>query len=151
MPARHGLNPVTTPKRALYRGFQAIGGSRARDERPAVSSAHDALTSGRVVAVTGASSGIGEATALACAQAGAAVSLAARRIERIEALAERIETGEGGRALAIQPTWARRSRPGRSSQRTAAELGRLDVLVNNAGVMLLGPIAGAPTPRNGGG
>ena len=55
--------------------------------------------SGRVVAVTGASSGIGEATALACAEAGAAVSLAARRTERIEELAKRIEDG-GGRALA---------------------------------------------------
>lgn len=55
--------------------------------------------SGRVVAVTGASSGIGEATALACVGAGAAVSLAARRSDRIEPLAERI-TGAGGRALA---------------------------------------------------
>jgi NADP-dependent 3-hydroxy acid dehydrogenase YdfG len=56
--------------------------------------------SNTVIAVTGASSGIGEATALACARAGAAVSLAARRSERIEELAERIQ-GEGGRALAI--------------------------------------------------
>ena len=56
--------------------------------------------SGRVVAVTGASSGIGEATALACARAGAAVALAARRTERIEALARRIEAS-GGQALAV--------------------------------------------------
>ena len=55
---------------------------------------------GKVVAVTGASSGIGEATALACARAGAAVALAARRTERIEDLAARIER-DGGRALAI--------------------------------------------------
>ena len=57
--------------------------------------------SGKIVAVTGASSGIGEATALACAQAGAAVALAARREDRIAALAERIESS-GGRAFALK-------------------------------------------------
>src|SRR6478609_6435641 len=56
---------------------------------------------GKVVAVTGASSGIGESTALACAQAGAAVALAARRGERIERLAAQI-AGDGGRALAVE-------------------------------------------------
>src|SRR6202023_2120744 len=59
--------------------------------------------SGQVVAITGASSGIGEATAVACARAGASVALAARRADRIEALAERIAE-EGGRALAGAPT-----------------------------------------------
>ncbi len=57
--------------------------------------------SNQVVAVTGASSGIGEATALACAEAGAAVALAARRTDRIDALAERIDDA-GGRAIAVQ-------------------------------------------------
>jgi clavulanate-9-aldehyde reducatase len=104
----------------------------------------DVDLSGRVVAVTGASSGIGEATALACAKAGAAVSLAARRMDRIEDLAERI-SGDGGTALAVQTDVGDEDQAQRFIERTAADLGRLDVLVNNAGVMLLGPIAGADT------
>jgi NADP-dependent 3-hydroxy acid dehydrogenase YdfG len=98
----------------------------------------------QVVAVTGASSGIGEATALACAQAGAAVALAARRMDRIEDLAERI-TGDGGRALAIETDVSDEQQARAFVQRARSDLGRLDVLVNNAGVMLLGPIAGADT------
>jgi NADP-dependent 3-hydroxy acid dehydrogenase YdfG len=100
--------------------------------------------SGRVVAVTGASSGIGEATVLACARAGAAVSLAARRLDRIEQLAERIRA-DGGVALATETDVGEEQQASRFIERTASELGRLDVLVNNAGVMLLGPIAEAPT------
>ena len=100
--------------------------------------------SGRVVAVTGASSGIGEATALACAEAGAAVSLAARRTDRIEALAERIRSG-GGTSLAVATDVSDEQQATAFVRRTHEELGRLDVLVNNAGVMLLGPIEGAPT------
>jgi clavulanate-9-aldehyde reducatase len=100
--------------------------------------------SGQVVAVTGASSGIGEATALACAKAGAAVALAARRGERIEALAERI-TGEGGKAIALQTDVGEEEQARAFVQRAHQQLGRLDVLVNNAGVMLLGPILDAPT------
>jgi clavulanate-9-aldehyde reductase len=100
--------------------------------------------SNQVVAVTGASSGIGEATALACARAGASVALAARRSERIEALAERISS-EGGRAIAVPTDVGEESQARAFVERAHEELGRLDVLVNNAGVMLLGPIENAPT------
>jgi NADP-dependent 3-hydroxy acid dehydrogenase YdfG len=99
---------------------------------------------GKVVAVTGASSGIGEATALACARAGAAVALAARRGERIDDLARRI-AGEGGRAIAVRADVGEEQQARDFVRQAHDQLGRLDVLVNNAGVMLLGPIADAPT------
>jgi NADP-dependent 3-hydroxy acid dehydrogenase YdfG len=104
----------------------------------------EADLSGQVVAITGASSGIGEATAVACARSGAAVALAARRVDRIEALAERI-SGEGGRAIAVPADVGDEGQAQAFVQRAHDELGRLDVLVNNAGVMLLGPIENAPT------
>jgi NADP-dependent 3-hydroxy acid dehydrogenase YdfG len=99
---------------------------------------------GKVVAITGASSGIGEAAALACAREGAAVALTARRLDRIEALAQRI-SADGGRAIAVQADVGVEDQASAFVQRTHSELGRIDVLVNNAGVMLLGPIQGAPT------
>src|SRR3954467_12195761 len=98
--------------------------------------------SDRVAVVTGASSGIGAATAKALAAEGYAVALAARREERIKELGGEISSG-GGKALAI-PTDITDPDSARSLvETTKQELGRVDVLVNNAGVMLLGPIIGA--------
>ena len=105
---------------------------------------HEPDLTGRVAAITGASSGIGEATAVTLARAGAAVSLAARRTDRIDGLADRINS-DGGRAIAIETDVAAEEQANEFVRRTKDELGRLDVLVNNAGVMLLGPVIGADT------
>jgi NADP-dependent 3-hydroxy acid dehydrogenase YdfG len=99
---------------------------------------------GKVAAITGASSGIGEATALALAAEGAAVALGARREDRLKELAGRIES-DGGRALALSADVAEEDSARAFVEQTASELGRIDVLVNNAGVMLLGPVEGADT------
>lgn len=98
---------------------------------------------GTTALVTGASSGIGEATALSLAAQGAAVALVARRRDRLEDLAGRI-TLKGGRALVLEADITAREQAQDVVRRTVEELGRLDVLVNNAGVMLLGPAVDAP-------
>jgi NADP-dependent 3-hydroxy acid dehydrogenase YdfG len=99
---------------------------------------------GTVALVTGASSGIGEATARALAERGAKVALTARRLERLERLAAEIG-GKGHTALAIQSDATDQAQATAAVERTVEELGRLDILVNNAGQMLLGPIEDAPT------
>src|SRR3954451_4729343 len=101
---------------------------------------------GRTAAITGASSGIGEATALALAEAGAAVAIGARRAKRLSELASRI-TDAGGKAVPIEVDVADEESANSFVQGAASELGSLDILVNNAGVMLLGPVAGAPTDQ----
>jgi NADP-dependent 3-hydroxy acid dehydrogenase YdfG len=98
---------------------------------------------GTVALVTGASSGIGEATAKALAWQGAAVAVVARRKDRLERLAEEIEE-DGGRTLAIEADITDREQAVSAVERTVSELGRLDTVFNNAGVMLLGPIEDAP-------
>ncbi|HYX26592.1 MAG TPA: SDR family NAD(P)-dependent oxidoreductase [Thermoanaerobaculia bacterium] len=98
---------------------------------------------GTVALVTGASSGIGESTARALAGLGAAVALAARRRERLERLAAEI-AAQGGRAVVLETDVTQQAQAAAAVERTVAELGRLDTVINNAGVMLLGPIAGAP-------
>jgi NADP-dependent 3-hydroxy acid dehydrogenase YdfG len=98
---------------------------------------------GTVALVTGASSGIGEATARALAAKGAEVALVARRKERLDVLADEI-TAKWVRAIAIEADVTNRARAEAAVEQTVRELGRLDILINNAGVMLLGPIEGAP-------
>lgn len=98
---------------------------------------------GTVALVTGASSGIGEATAVALAGQGAAVALAARRRDRLEGLAGRIEAA-GGTALVLEADVTKQEEAVAAVERTVADLGRLDTVINNAGVMLLGPVVGAP-------
>jgi NADP-dependent 3-hydroxy acid dehydrogenase YdfG len=103
-----------------------------------------ATLDGTAALVTGASSGIGEATARALAGEGAAVALAARRRDRLDALVAGIEA-DGGRALAIEADVTDQQQAIGAVERTVEELGRLDIVINNAGVMLLGPVVGAPT------
>jgi NADP-dependent 3-hydroxy acid dehydrogenase YdfG len=94
-----------------------------------------AQTSGRVAVITGASSGIGEATARALAAEGHRVALLARRGDRIQALA-----GELGRgAIAIEADVTDRDSILAAAERVEDELGGADILVNNAGVMLTAP------------
>jgi clavulanate-9-aldehyde reducatase len=96
---------------------------------------------GKVAAVTGASSGIGQATAIALAGAGAHVALAARRADRIEELARTIDN-DGGRGLPITCDVGDERQAHAFIQGAHERLGGLDILVNNAGVMLLGPFMG---------
>jgi NADP-dependent 3-hydroxy acid dehydrogenase YdfG len=98
---------------------------------------------GTVALVTGASSGIGAASARALAAEGAAVALAARRKDRLDEIAAAIG-GAGGRALVLETDVTRQEQAIAAVEQTVADLGRLDTVVNNAGVMLLGPIVDAP-------
>jgi len=98
---------------------------------------------GSVALVTGASSGIGEATALALAGLGASVALVARRQDRLQALAERLRES-GAQALAIEADITSREQAEAAVAQTVSEFSRLDIVINNAGVMLLGPIEDAP-------
>ena len=98
--------------------------------------------SGKVAAITGASSGIGEATALALAAAGCSVALGARRADRLEALAQKISE-QGGSAEAFTVDVADEAQARAFVDGAAERFGRLDILVNNAGVMLNGPFEGS--------
>ena len=99
----------------------------------------DGPLAGRVAVVTGASSGIGEATATAFSRAGATVALGARRRERLEALARRLEGPASVHEVDLTDEGAARG----FIEAAHAEHGALHILVNNAGVMLLGAVNGA--------
>lgn len=94
---------------------------------------------GKVALVTGASSGIGEATALALAARGASVAVAGRRRDRLASLVERIETA-GGKGLALPGDVSIETDAATSAAETLAAFGRIDILVNSAGVNEAGGI-----------
>ena len=96
--------------------------------------------SGKAVAITGASSGIGEATARLLAERGAAVVLGARRADRLDELAEEIRQS-GGRAVAVVTDVTMPGDLRRLVDCAVTEFGRLDVLVGNAGISKIGPVA----------
>src|SRR4051794_33024782 len=99
---------------------------------------------GRKAVVTGASSGIGAATATALAAEGATVALGARRKERLDELAQRIEA-DGGSAHPFEVDISDEGAARAFIESAAERMGGIDILINNAGVMLLGPIGGADT------
>jgi NADP-dependent 3-hydroxy acid dehydrogenase YdfG len=99
---------------------------------------------GKVALVTGASSGIGEATALCLAEAGAAVAMSARRADRLAGLVEKIEAA-GGTALAIPGDMTVEADAKRAVEETVAKLGSIDILINSAGVMQAGGIENCDT------
>ena len=94
---------------------------------------------GKVALVTGASSGIGRASAIALANQGANVAVAARRIDRLEALVAEIKS-RGNQAIAIKMDVTKLDQISQAVRQTVATFGRLDILVNNAGVGIGGPI-----------
>jgi NADP-dependent 3-hydroxy acid dehydrogenase YdfG len=98
--------------------------------------------SGTVALITGASSGIGNATARRLAEHGASVVVVARRKDRLGALVSEIEAG-GGTALAVEADITDRDQADRAVQSAVDRFDRLDILINNAGLMLLGPVVGA--------
>lgn len=100
--------------------------------------------SGTVVLVTGASSGIGAQTAVTLSELGADVVVAARRTDRLDALVDQV-TEKGGRALAVAADVTEEAQAEAAVARAVEQFGRLDTVIANAGVMLLGQIEGADT------
>jgi len=102
--------------------------------------------SGRTALVTGASSGFGEAVALGLAKTGVKVALAARREDRLRDLAARIQAA-GSEAVVIVADFTKEDEAQRAVREAEAAFGRLDILINNAGVMYLEPVATADLGR----
>ncbi|GJH39595.1 oxidoreductase [Capnocytophaga sp. HP1101] len=94
----------------------------------------------KVLIITGASSGLGEATALHLAEYGAIIVAAARRKDRLDSLVSRI-TAAGGKALAVECDVTKKEDVERVAQETLKAYGRIDVLVNNAGLMAMAPLS----------
>jgi NADP-dependent 3-hydroxy acid dehydrogenase YdfG len=94
---------------------------------------------GKVVVITGASSGLGEATARHLSALGASVVLGARRVERIQSLADEL-TGSGGKALAVTTDVTEREQVQKLVDAAVKEYGRIDVMINNAGLMPHSPL-----------
>jgi NADP-dependent 3-hydroxy acid dehydrogenase YdfG len=100
---------------------------------------HDNNIEGKVIVITGASSGLGEATARLLSAQGAAVALGARRADRIESLAAEIRE-MGGKAIAIATDVTKRLQVQKLVDTAVQEWGRVDVILNNAGIMPLSPL-----------
>lgn len=98
---------------------------------------------GSTALVTGASSGIGEATARLLAARGAHVALIARRRERLERIAGEIAQ-QGGRAVVVEADITDPAAAYNAVEEAAAALGQLDIVINNAGLMLLGEVESSP-------
>ena len=94
---------------------------------------------GKVVVITGASSGLGEATARLLSAGGAAVALGARRADRLRALANEI-SDKGGKALAIATDVTSRDQVKALVEQAVQRFGRIDVMINNAGLMPQAPL-----------
>ena len=95
---------------------------------------------GKVVIITGASSGLGESTARHLANLGATVVIAARRKDRLDKIAREIQT-KGGKALAVAADVSRQSDVDALIQKSLDAFGKIDVLINNSGVMPIAPLA----------
>ena len=95
---------------------------------------------GKVIVITGASSGLGESTARHLAKMGATVVLGARRKDRLDAIVKNLQT-EGAKALAVSVDVTKRAEVEALVQKTVDTYGRIDVLVNNAGIMPIAPLS----------